>query len=130
MPPVALVALALIAGSGFYAVLDFFFSPAVSLAFVLLPILPWLRPGSLRFPQAASNEHDTVEVRFHLPIGLRARAASTALTATVIAGAVATHSEGRPAGSDCRLRLADGAEGRVTGWFEGGTGNEAGARPF
>ena len=54
LPPVALVALALVAGSGLYAVLDFLFSPALSLALVFLPILPWLRPGSLSSSQIAS----------------------------------------------------------------------------
>ena len=127
-PPVALVALALIVGSGYYAVLDFFFPPALSLAFVFLPILPWLRPGSLWFSHAALDSKESVEAPFHLPIPVRTRAVSAALALAVIAGGLTTHAQRRVAGRDCRLQMTDGAEGPVTGWFEGGTG--FGARSF
>ena len=68
LPPVALVALALIVGSGLYAVLDLFFPPALSLALVCLPILPWLRPGFLRSPRTAVDAQESVEVLPHFPV--------------------------------------------------------------
>ena len=127
-PPVALVALALVLGSGLYAVLDFFFPPALSLALVCLPILPWLRPGSLRSPRAASDPQESVEVLSNSPITQRARAVSAALALAVIAGGLTTYAQRRGAGSDCRLHMTDGAHEPVTGWFEGGAGT--GMRPF
>ena len=127
-PPVALVAAALIVGSGSYAVLDSFFPPALSLALVCLPILPWLRPGSLRSPRAESDPQESVEAAPDSPITQHARAVSFALALAVIAGSVTTYAQRRAAGSDCRLHMTDGAREPVTGWFEGGAG--AGVRPF
>ena len=127
-PPVAWVALALIVGSGLYAVLDLFFPPALSLAFVCLPVLPWLRPGSLLPPRATKDPTESVEIRSQVPIAARNRAACAALALAVIAGGLTTHAQRRATGSDCRLHMADGVKGTVTGWFEGGV--ETGARPF
>ena len=127
-PPVALVALALVVGSGSYAVLDHFLPPALSLAFVCLPILPWLRPGALRSPRAATDPQESVEVLPGLRMTVRARAVSVALALAVLAGGLTTYGQRRGLEDDCRLHLADGAEGPVVGWFEGGVGT--GARPF
>jgi hypothetical protein len=127
-PPVALVALALIVGSGLYAVLDLFFPPALSLALVCLPILPWLRPGLLRSPRTALDGQESVEVLPHFPITAQTGAISVALALAVLAGGLSTHAQRRAGASDCRLNLADGAEGPVCGWFEGGTGT--GTHPF
>ena len=55
-------------------------------------------------------------------------AMSAALALAVLVGAVTTYAQRRGAGSDCRLHLTDGAQGPVSGWFEGRTGT--GARPF
>ena len=128
LPPVALVAFALIVGSGLYAVLDLFFPPALSLAFVCLPILPWLRPGFLRPPRSAEDTRKSVDVLPHLFITLQTGAMSSALALAVLAGGLSTHAQRRAGGSDCRLHMTDGVEGPVRGWFEGGTGT--GARPF
>ena len=127
-PPVALVALALVVGSGSYAVLDFFFPPALSLAFVCLPILPLIRPGFLRSLRTAADARGSVEVLPRFPITVHVGAVSAALALAVLTGGLTTYTQGRAAGSDCRLHIADGAKGPITGWFEGGTG--AGARPF
>ena len=127
-PPVALVALALVVGSGSYAVFSSFFPPAFSLVLVSLPILLWLRPGSLRFPEAGRGAHGPSEGLFRLPITVRTRAVSSALALAVVAGGVTTYAQRRAARSDCRLHLMDGVEGPITGWFEGGAG--PGARPF
>ena len=127
-PPVALVALALIVGSGLYAVLDLFFPPALSLALVCLPILPWLRPGFLWSPRIAADGQESVEVLPRFPITVQRGAMSAALALAVLAGSLSTHAQRRAGSSDCRLNMLDGAEGPVTGWFEGGTGT--GARPF
>ena len=128
LPPVALVAFALIVGSGLYAVLDLFFPPALSLAFVCLPILPWLRPGFLRPLRSAEDARESVEVLPHLFITLQTGAMSAALALAVLAGGLSTHAQRRAGGSDCRLHMTDGVEGPVRGWFEGGSGT--GARPF
>ena len=128
LPPVALVAFALIVGSGLYAVLDLFFPPALSLAFVCLPILPWLCPGFLRPPRSAEDARESVEVLPHLFITLQTGAMSAALALAVFAGGLSTHAQRRSGGSDCRLHMTDGVEGPVRGWFESGTGT--GARPF
>ena len=127
-PPVALVALSLVVGSGSYAALDFFFPPALSLAILCLPILLWLRPCSLRLRVSAADPDRSIEDLPRPASALRAGAVSTGLALAVIAGALTTHAQGRAAERDCRPRLMDGAEGPVTGWFEGGAG--AGARPF
>ena len=116
-PPVALVALALIVGSGLYAVLDLFFPPALSLALVCLPILPWLRPGFLRSPRTPVDAQESVEVLPRFPITVQAGAMSAALALAVLAGGLSTHAQRRAGASDCRLNLADGAEGPVAGWF-------------
>ena len=128
LPPVALVALSLIVGSGLYAALDIFFPPALSLALVCLPILPLLRPDFLWPPRTAAYEQKSVEVLPCVPITLQTGAMSVAVAVAVFAGGLSTHSHRRAAGSDCRLHMTDGAEGPVTGWFEGGDG--PGARPF
>ena len=127
-PPVALVALALVVGSGSYAVLDFFFPLALSLAFVCLPILPLIRPGFLRSLRTAADARGSVEVLPRFPITVHVGAVSAALALALLTGGLTTYTQGRAAGSDCRLHIADGAKGPITGWFEGGTG--AGARPF
>ncbi len=124
----ALVAFALIVGSGLYAVLDLFFPPALSLAFVCLPILPWLRPGFLRPLRTATDPQELVEVFPRFPITVQTGAMAAALALAVLAGSLSTHAQRRAMGSDCRLHLTDGAAGPVTGWFEGATGT--GARPF
>ena len=127
-PPVALVALALVLGSGLYAVLDFFFPPARSLAFVCLPILPLIRPDFLRSLRTAADAQESVEVLPRFSITVHAGAVSAALALAVLAGGLSTYTQRRAAGSDCRLHMTDGAKGPITGWFEGGTGT--GARPF
>ena len=127
-PPVTLVALALILGSGLYAVLDFFLPPALSLAFVCLPILPLLRPGFLRSLRTAADARESVEVLPRFPVTVHTGAVSAALALAMLAGGLTTYAQRRSAGSDCRLHMVDGAEGPITGWFEGGTGT--GARPF
>ena len=127
-PPVALIALALVIGSGSYAVLDFFVSPALSLAILGLLILPWLRPASLRIRPRAADPKRREEELSSSAGAASARALSTGLALAVIAGVLTTHARGRAAEEDCRLGLLDGAEGPITGWFEGGSG--VGARPF
>ena len=127
-PPVALVALALIVGSGILAVLVLFFPPAFSLAIVCLPILPWLRPEFLWPSRPVADTQELVEVLPRFQITVHTGAMSAALVLAVLAGAVTTYAQRRGAGSDCRLHLTDGAQGPVSGWFEGGTGT--GARPF
>ena len=127
-PPVALVALALIVGSGLYAVLDSFFPPALSLVFVCLPILPFIRPGFLRSPRTAADAQESVEVLPRFSITVHAGAVSVAFALAVLAGSLMTYTQRRAAGGDCRLHIPDGAKGPITGWFEGGTGT--GARPF
>ncbi len=131
-PPVVLVALALIVGSGLYAVLDFFLPPAFSLAFVCLPILPLIRPGFLRSLRTAADARESAEVLVELlpgfPITVHTAAVSAALALAVLTGSLTTYAQRRAAGSDCRLHMTDGAKGPITGWFEGGTGT--GARPF
>ena len=124
----ALVALALIVGSGFYAVLDLFFPPAFSLAIVCLPILPWLRPDFLRPPRTVADRQEFVEVFPRFSITVHTGVMSAALALAVLAGGLTTYAQRRGAGGDCRLHLTHGAEGPVSGWFEGGTGT--GARPF
>ena len=128
----ALVAAALIVGSGSYAVLDSVFPPALSLLFVCLPILPLLRPGFLRSLRTAADPRASVEVLVELlprlSITVHAGAVSVALALAVLAGGLTTYMQQRAASSDCRLHVPDGAEGPITGWFEGGTGT--GARPF
>jgi len=127
-PPVALVALALLGGSGLYAVLDSFFPPALSLVFVCLPILPFIRPSFLRSPRTAADARESVEVLPRFSITVHAGAVSVALALAVLAGGLTTYTQRRAAGGDCRLHITDGAKGPITGWFEGGTGT--GARPF
>ena len=127
-PPVALVALALVVGSGLYAVLDFFLPPAFSLVFVCLPILPLIRPGFLRSLRTAADARESVEVLPRFSITVHAGAVSAALGLAVLAGGLSTYTQRRAAGTDCRLHMTDGAKGPITGWFEGGTGT--GARPF
>ncbi len=128
LPPVALVALALIVGSGSYAALDLLFPPAFSLAILCLPILPWLRPEFLRSSRTVADTQELVKVFPSFLIPVHTGAMWAALALAVLAGGLATHTQRRGAGDDCRLRLADGAEGPVRGWFEGGTGT--GTRPF
>lgn len=127
-PPVALVALALVVGSGSYAALDLFFPPAFSLAIVCLPILPWLRPDFLRSGRTVADAGELVEVVPRFSVTLHTGVITAALALAVLAGALTTYAQRRGAGGDCRLRLADKAEGPVRGWFEGGSGT--GARPF
>ena len=106
LPPVALVALALIVGSGLYAVLDLFFPPALSLALVCLPILPWLRPGFLRSPRTPVDAQESVEVLPRFPITVQAGAMSAALALAVLAGGLSTHAQRRAGASDCRGSVA------------------------
>jgi hypothetical protein len=127
-PPVVLVALAFIVGSGLYAVLDFFLPPAFSLAFICLPILPLIRPGFLRSLRTAADARESVEVLPRFSITVHAGVVSSALALALLAGGLSTYTQRRAAGSDCRLHMTDGAKGPITGWFEGGTGT--GARPF
>ncbi len=136
----ALVALALVVGSGLYAVLDVFFPPAISVALVCLPILPLIRPVFLRSLPTAADAPGSGEVLVDLLGGLlggllprfsitvHAGAVSAALALAVLAGGLTTYTQRRAAGNDCRLHMRDGAKAPVTGWFEGGTGT--GARPF
>ena len=128
LPPVALVALALIIGSASYAVLDVFFPPAFSLAIVCLPILPWLRPDFLWSPRTVADTQEFVEVLPRFVITVHTGTMSAALALAMLAGGLTTYGQRRGVGGDCRLRLTDGVEGPVSGWFEGGTGT--GARPF
>ena len=128
LPPVALVALALIVGSGLYAVSDLFFPPAFSLAIVCLPILPWLRTDFLRSPRTVADTQEFVEVLPRFLITVHTGVMLAALALAVLAGGLTTYAQRRGAGGDCRLHLTDGAKGPVSGWFEGGTGTAA--RPF
>ena len=127
-PPVALVALSLIVGSGWYAVLDVLLPPALSLLFVCLPILPLLRPGFLRSLGTAADPRESIQILPGFSVTAHAGAVAAALALAVLAGSLTTYTQRRAAGGDCRLHMTDGAQGPITGWFEGGTGT--GSRPF
>ncbi len=102
-PPVALLALAFLAGCAAVTAFASPLSHLPSLTPLALLVLPFLRPA-------------------------RRGRITLALSVAVLAGAVLTHARREVAEDDCRLHLSEGASGTVSGWFETVPG--PGARPF
>ena len=100
-----------------YAVLDFFFPPAISVALVCLPILPFVRPVFLRSLPTAADAPGSGEVLVELLGGLLPRfsitvhagAVSAALALAVLAGGLVTYTQRRAEGEDCRLHIGKAA---------------------
>ena len=109
LPPVALLALAFIAGCAAVTVFASPLSHVPSLTPLALLVLPFLRPARAESSRRAG--------RIHLAVAV-----------AVLAGAALTHARRQTAEGDCRLHLPEGARGLVSGWFETVPG--PGARPF
>ena len=109
LPPVALLALAFIAGCAAVTVFASPLSHVPSLTPLALLVLPFLRPARAGSSRRAG--------RIHLAVAV-----------AVLAGAALTHARRQTAEGDCRLHLPEGARGVVSGWFETVPG--PGARPF
>ena len=102
-PPVAMLALAFLAGCAVATVFASPLSQVPSLSPLVLLILPFFRPS----------------LGGRIPV---------AVVMAILAGAVITHNRRQTAEGDCRLHLPDSASGAVVGWFETVPG--PGVRPF
>ena len=90
-------------------------APLPYLTLLLLPVLPFLRPDRTRRPPARSPQRAW-------------NAQYVSLVMAILTGAVTTQVQRWSMERDCRLHIADGAEGPVAGWFE--SAPATGARPF
>ena len=102
-------------GSAASALLASLEAPLPYLTLLLLPVLPFLRPDRTRRPPARSPQRAW-------------NAQYVSLVMAILTGAVTTQVQRWSMERDCRLHIADGAEGPVAGWFE--SAPATGARPF